>query len=172
MFLNYFKNFYIKKYVKNKLSNVTNLFQNAKVTTVGILVDETLFNKKEALIDQLINNGIDVNNIRLLVFKDKIQKKETYNYPIFSQSDLSLIGKIINKDAEAFIAEPFDLLINYYDVEKVSLIIATNESKAKFKVGFESIDKRLNHFIIESKIEDYGIFVTELFKYLKILNKI
>ena len=172
MFLNYFKNFYIKKYVKNKLSNVTNLFQNAKVTTVGILVDETLFNKKEALIDQLFNNGIDVNNIRLLVFKDKIQKKETYNYPIFSQSDLSLIGKIINKDAEAFIAEPFDLLINYYDVEKVSLIIATNESKAKFKVGFESIDKRLNHFIIESKIEDYGIFVTELFKYLKILNKI
>ena len=172
MFLNYFKNFYIKKYVKNKLSNVTNLFQNAKVTTVGILVDETLINKKEALIDQLINNGIDVNNIRLLVFKDKIQKKETYNYPIFSQSDLSLIGKIINKDAEAFIAEPFDLLINYYDVEKVSLIIATNESKAKFKVGFESIDKRLNHFIIESKIEDYGIFVTELFKYLKILNKI
>ena len=172
MFLNYFKNFYIKKYVKNKLSNVTNLFQNAKVTTVGILVDETLFNKKEALIDQLINNGIDVNNIRLLVFKDKIQKKETYNYPIFSQSDLSLIGKIINKDAEAFIAEPFDLLINYYDLEKVSLIIVTNESKAKFKVGFESIDKRLNHFIIESKIEDYGIFVTELFKYLKILNKI
>ena len=172
MFLNYFKNFYIKKYVKNKLSNVTNLFQNAKVTTVGILVDETLFNKKEALIDQLINNGIDVNNIRLLVFKDKIQKKETYNYPIFSQSDLSLIGKIINKDAEVFIAEPFDLLINYYDLEKVSLIIATNESKAKFKVGFESIDKRLNHFIIESKIEDYGIFVTELFKYLKILNKI
>ena len=172
MFLNYFKNFYIKKYVKNKLSNVTNLFQNAKVTTVGILVDETLINKKEALIDQLINNGIDVNNIRLLVFKDKILKKETYNYPIFSQSDLSLIGKIINKDAEAFIAEPFDLLINYYDVEKVSLIIATNESKAKFKVGFESIDKRLNHFIIESKIEDYGIFVTELFKYLKILNKI
>ena len=160
MFLNYFKNFYIKKYVKNKLSNVTNLFQNAKVTTVGILVDETLFNKKEALIDQLINNGIDVNNIRLLVFKDKIQKKETYNYPIFSQSDLSLIGKIINKDAEAFIAEPFDLLINYYDVEKVSLIIVTNESKAKFKVGFESIDNRLNHFIIESKIEDYGFFVT------------
>ena len=172
MFLNYFKNFYIKKYVKNKLSNVTNLFQNAKVTTVGILVDETLINKKEALIDQLVNNGIDVNNIRLLVFKDKIQKKETYNYPIFSQSDLSLIGKIINKDAEAFIAEPFDLLINYYDVEKVSLIIATNESKAKFKVGFETIDKRLNHFIIESKIEDYDIFVTELFKYLKILNKI
>ena len=172
MFLNYFKNFYIKKYVKNKLSNVTNLFQNAKVTTVGILVDETLIIKKEALIDQLVNNGIDVNNIRLLVFKDKIQKKETYNYPIFSQSDLSLIGKIINKDAEAFIAEPFDLLINYYDVEKVSLIIATNESRAKFKVGFESIDKRLNHFIIESKIEDYGIFVTELFKYLKILNKI
>ena len=172
MFLNYFKNFYIKKYVKNKLSNVTNLFQNDKVTTVGILVDETLFNKKEALIDQLINNGIDVNNIRLLVFKDKIQKKETYNYPIFSQSDLSLIGKIINKDAEAFIAEPFDLLINYYDLEKVSLIIATNESKAKFKVGFETIDKRLNHFIIESKIEDYDIFVTELFKYLKILNKI
>lgn len=172
MFLNYSKNFYIKKYVKNKLSNVTNLSQNAKISTVGILIDETYINKKEALIDQLINNGINTNNIKLLVFKDNIQKKETYNYPVFSQSDLSWVGKIINKDAKSFISESFDLLINYYDVEKVSLIIATNESKAKFKVGFASIDKRLNHFIIESNIENHSIFITELFKYLKILNKI
>ena len=48
----------------------------------------------------------------------------------------------------------------------------TNNSKAEFKVGFPSIDERLNHFIIKTEINNYNIFVSELFKYLKLLNKI
>ena len=48
----------------------------------------------------------------------------------------------------------------------------TNNSIAEFKVGFPSIDERLNHFIIKTEINNYNIFVSELFKYLKLLNKI
>jgi hypothetical protein len=71
-----------------------------------------------------------------------------------------------------FINEKFDLLINYYDVEKALLLLITRNSQANIKVGFSTIDKRLNYLIIDTKIENHAIFTHELFKYLKILNKI
>jgi len=45
-------------------------------------------------------------------------------------------------------------------------------SKAKFKVGFASVSKKLNHFMIGTHAEDHEVFMSELFKYLKILNKL
>jgi hypothetical protein len=48
----------------------------------------------------------------------------------------------------------------------------TRNSKAQFKVGFSSIDKRLNHLMIKTQIINHSVFVTELFKYLKLLKKI
>jgi hypothetical protein len=71
-----------------------------------------------------------------------------------------------------FIQTEFDLLVSYYEIEKVILLLITNRSKAKFKVGFSSIDKRFNHLTITTRIGNYSIFAHELFKYLKILNKI
>jgi hypothetical protein len=63
-------------------------------------------------------------------------------------------------------------LISYYDVEKPALLLTTHYSKALFKVGFASVDKRLNHLLIETTAENYKIYLKELFKYLKILKKI
>jgi hypothetical protein len=51
-------------------------------------------------------------------------------------------------------------------------VIVTHQSKANFKVGFTSVDKRLNHFMIETQVEKYNVFIDELFKYLRILKKI
>ncbi|MBC8882701.1 hypothetical protein H9X57_02750 [Flavobacterium piscinae] len=55
---------------------------------------------------------------------------------------------------------------------KTPLQIVTHKSKADFKVGFTSTDKRLNHFMIDTDVENYTVFVDELFKYLRILNKL
>ena len=81
-------------------------------------------------------------------------------------------GEINKKEVNDFIETPFDLLINYYDVNKSALLLLSTKSKAKFKVGFDTVDKRVNHFIIKTLVEDFNEFVLELFKYLKILNKI
>lgn len=172
MFLNYFKNFYTKKIVKNNLFDVKNSTHNDTITTVGILFDETYSNEKATLVSEIIKNGIDKKNIKVLSFKDKINKNEVYDYPIYSQSDLNWSGKIDTINVEDFISESFDLLINYYEIEKVPLLAVSHLSKAKFKVGFSTVDNRLHHLIIETNIEKYDIFVSELFKYLKILNKI
>ena len=172
MFLNYFKDFSTKKIVKNNLSNVKHLASDSIIKTVGIIFDESYFYEREDLVKELIRKGIEENNIKVLVFKDKIKKNEVFDYPVFSHRDLSWTGTVDKKEVKDFITEPFDLLINYYDTEKVALLLVSNLSKAGFKVGFASIDKRLNHFMIDTNAENYKVFMSELFKYLKILNKI
>jgi len=85
---------------------------------------------------------------------------------------LSWTATFDKSEVKDFTAQKFDLLINYYDTEKSALLLASNQSKAIFKVGFASIDKKLNHFMIDTNAENYKVFIDELFKYLKILNKI
>jgi len=172
MFLNYIKNFFTQKTVKKSLSNVNHSEAEAKIKTVGIIFDESYFYEKDALVQELIGNGIEESQISILVFKNKIPKNEQFDYPVFSHKDLSWAATFDKSEVKDFISTKFDLLINYYDTEKAALLLVTNQSKAKFKVGFASIDKKLNHFMIDTNAENYKVFVDELFKYLKILNKI
>ena len=172
MFLNYLKDFSTKKIVKNSLSNVKHSASDKVIKTVGIIFDETYFYEKEDLINELISNGIAESDIKVLVFKNKIKKNEVFDFPVFSHKDLSWRGTVDKKEVNDFIAEPFDLLINYYDTEKAALLLVSHLCKASFKVGFASIDKRLNHFMINTNAENHKVFMDELFKYLKILNKI
>ena len=172
MFLNYFKDLATKKIVKKSLSNVYQSTSDKVIKTVGIIFDETYFYEKEALVKELIYNGINQHDIKILVFKNKIKKNETFDYPVFSNKDISWLSTIDKKEINDFITTPFDLLINYYDTEKPILLLVSHLSKASFKVGFSFIDKRINHFMIDINAENYKVFTEELFKYLKILNKI
>jgi hypothetical protein len=172
MFLNYFKDFSTKKIVKNSLSNVKHVASDKIIKTVGIIFDESYFYEKEALVSELISNGIAEKDIKILVFKDKVKKNEVFDYPLFTNKDLSWHGTVDKKEVKDFVNEPLDLLINYYDTEKVALLLVSHSSKASFKVGFSTVDKRLNHFMIDTNAENYKVFIEELFKYLKILNKI
>jgi len=172
MFLNYLKNFFTQKTVKKSLSNVHPAVSEGNIRSVGIVFDESYFYEREALVGELVKNGIDEENIKVLVFKNKIRKNDTFDYPVFSHKDLSWTATFDKSGVKDFIAEKFDLLINYYDTEKAALLLVSNLSKANFKVGFSSVDKKLNHFMINTNAENYQVFVEELFKYLKILNKI
>ena len=172
MFLIYIKNFLTKKIVNKSLLNVKLVSTATKIKTVGIVFDESYFYEREALVQELIEQGIEEKDIKVLVFKNKINKNEVFDYPTFCNNDLSWTATFSKLEVLNFINENFDLLINYYDVEKIPLLLLSNESKANFKVGFSAIDNRLNHFMINTNAENYTVFIDELFKYLKILNKI
>ena len=172
MFFNYLKDLATKKIVKQSLSNVKHIASDEKIKTVGIIFDESYFYEREALVQELISNSIEEKDIKYIVFKDKIKKNEVFDFPVFSFKDLTWIATISNPRVNDFVKEPFDLLINYYDTEKTALVLSSHLSKANFKVGFSLIDNRLNHFMINTNAENYKVFMDELFKYLKILNKI
>jgi hypothetical protein len=172
MFLNYIKRILVKKTLKNSLRNVKVDDLKSPIKTVGLLVDESHFLNTNDLIKEIVSNGIVESSIKVIVYRDLLKKNEVYSYPTFGLKDFNFKGEVELQSINEFVSEEFDLLINYYDVEKPVLLLLTNNSKAKFKVGFSSIDKRLNHLMITSNTENYKVFVHELFRYLKILNKI
>ena len=172
MFLNKIKNFWSKKNVKKRLSEVKHTDSNNKIKKVGLIIDEVYFNDKVKLIQELTLNGILPSDIEFIAFRDTIKKNEIFDYSVFSNKDMSWNETFATQQANDFIAKKFDLLISYYDVEKAPLMLMTLHSKADFKVGFSSVDKRLNQFMIDTNAENYKVFINELFKYLKILNKL
>ncbi|MDI6050066.1 hypothetical protein QLS31_09505 [Flavobacterium sp. XS2P24] len=172
MFLNYIKDFFVKKTLKKSFQNLKNIESVNVVKTIGLLVDATRFAETELLIQQLIANGIAPENITTIAYRDKLKKTVEQTYPVFNSGNLNWNGEISSSEVNDFVSEKFDLLISYYDIEKAILLKITHISKAQFKVGFSSIDKRLNHFMIKTDVDNYTLFVSELFKYLKILNKI
>ncbi|MFV8369391.1 DUF6913 domain-containing protein [Flavobacterium sp. LB2R40] len=172
MFLNYIKNFFVKKTLKNSLQNLKSNASTAAIHTVGLVVDATDFVKIELLIKELSSFGIVPESIKTIVYNGKLKKGNKDTYPTFNARHLNWNGQISSPAVHDFINQKFDLLISYYDIEKAILMQITHHSKANFKVGFSTIDKRLNHFMIKTEVNSYSVFVSELFKYLKLLNKI
>jgi hypothetical protein len=172
MFLMYLKNFYTKKIIKNNLSNVTPKWTANKIEKIGIIIDESLFDKSELILSSLIERGYLKSQISVVIYKDKIDKNQSSSFPIFENKDITWFANIKPEPILNFISQEFDLLINYYEEEKSPLLLVSNLSKATFKVGFLSIDKRINHFMIATTMEEQTLFIEELFRYLKILNKI
>ncbi|CAM3718487.1 hypothetical protein FSS13T_13780 [Flavobacterium saliperosum S13] len=172
MFLKLIKDFLIKKLVKKSLSNYKPAIIEDKIQTVGLLIDESYFSKESELVSEIVSAGIQQKDIEVLIYRDKIKKKDTFQHHFFSRADITLNPDFKKPEVKDFIEKPFDMLISYYDVEKPPLTLVTLQSKARFKVGFSTIDKRLNSFMITTVAEKHQEFVSELFKYLKILNKI
>ena len=172
MFIKFIKEISLKKILKNTLHNVKPSILSTSIKTVGLLIDESYFLEKEELVRELVNNGINHGDIRLLVYKNKIKKNEVFQVPTFSGKDMNWKGSFSAGFVNEFINTDFDLLISYYDIEKTPLLLVTHNSKALFKVGFSTVDKRLNHLMINTNAENHKVFVHELFRYLKILNKI
>ena len=172
MFLNHLKDFTAKKIVKNNLAGAALLPSENKIRSIGLLVDESYFGHREQLVAALQREGLSGATVEVLAFRDKVKKSESFEYPVFSHADITWAATISRPQIRKFIDQPFDLLINYYDTEKAALLLVSHLSKASFKVGFASVDKRLNHFMIDTTAENYDVFATELIRYLKILNKL
>jgi hypothetical protein len=172
MFLNYIKAFSVKRILNNSLQNDRRNPDSGTIRTVGIVADENNLSAINDVIKCLTKVGIESQNISVIVFADKVKQHIVQTYPMFSTKDLNWNATFSSTAVNNFIGAEFDLLINYYDVEKLSLLRISQQSCAKFKVGFASIDKRLNDLIIKSTVENSTVFTQEVIKYLKILNKI
>ncbi|WP_395077357.1 DUF6913 domain-containing protein [Flavobacterium sp.] len=172
MFLKYIKELSVKKLLKSTLKHANSNTFSTPIKTVGLLIDESYFQEKEQLKQLIVQNGIKENNIKIIVFKDKIKKNDVYQELTFSNKNMNWKGVLKKDFINDFINTPFDMLISYYDVEKAPLLIITHNSRANFKVGISKIDTRLNNLMINTTVENYTVFTEELFKYLKILKKI
>ncbi|NHM02635.1 DUF6913 domain-containing protein [Flavobacterium difficile] len=166
------KDFFLKRKVNRKLANYQLQMSEDKIVSIGVLIDANYFSNQEALISEIEAQGIKRENIEILSFVNKNKKTLLEKFDYFFRKDITLGGLFKSERVTNFINKNFDLLISYYDVQNPTLLLVTKGSKAKFKVGFHTIDKRIHHLSINTIVENYSEFISELFKYLKILKKI
>ena len=171
MFLKKIKSFLLKKSLKTQLCEVKDASLGQAISRIGLIVDESHFLKTKELKQEIIDKGVNENDIKIIIYRDNFKDKESYFEPTFGLKHINLKSEFLDSAIDDFVSDEFDLLISYYDEEKPFLLKVTNSSKAKFKIGFATIDKRLNHLMINTGLENYKSFIHETFKYLKILNK-
>ncbi|WP_397362501.1 DUF6913 domain-containing protein [Olleya sp. R77988] len=159
---------YINKSIKNRVVNADNTI----IKTVGIVVNSKEFSDLEWINSFVKDLRINQNNLKILsLFNGKKEETSVYNNT-FSEKDLGWKGQFKSQVAKDFIANSFDLLVNFYETESLALQVISATTEAKFKVGIANANQKINDLIIDTKIKDKAIFKTELIKYLNILNKI
>jgi hypothetical protein len=172
MFLKYVKDFFVKKALKKGVNKLENVVGSSEIKTVGLLIDISYFSEIELIVKNITAYGIGEKNIKILAYKDKIGESKFAPQPTFGYEILNWKGEITDSKIVDFTTEKFDLLISCYELEKAILLKITNDSIAKFKVGFTTIDKRFNHLTINTALSNQDVFIEELFRYLKKLKKI
>jgi hypothetical protein len=172
MFLDFLKEIFLKRKLKNSFPNVKDDASGDRIRTVGLLLDETHFTRRAELVSALERHGIAGPDISVLAFRGKTRKNEPSDHSVFTMKDVSWAGDIESEAVSRFTAQRFDLLVSYYDVERPALMLVTARSEARFKAGFSAVDRRLSQLTIATVSENDAVFVDEMFRYLKILNKI
>ncbi|MGZ9676081.1 DUF6913 domain-containing protein [Flavobacterium sp. GNP001] len=170
--MNYIKRFLVKKTLNYGWGNLKTNVVNNRIKTVGILADDEKKELHEELLEAIFTHQIKVEKSSFLVFKSDKTNCFAENVTYFSPSDFGWSGGINEKLIIDFCDIEFDLLINFFNEPNPFLIKVAQRSKAEFKVGFDTVDQRLNYLLIQSADTEPTVFVDELFKYLKILNKI
>ena len=171
MFLTGIKRKSAEKYIIKELDK-SKMLSSDKIRTIGIIVDATVFEHFPYLNELADVFQIDKKNIEVLYYIPNKKQAKLFEGKVYSTSDLGFGGRLKSKDANNFISTEFDGLINFYDKDKLLLNLVSVSSKAKFKIGFSSINNKINDFAVTTSVNKITDFTAELKKYLIILKKI
>lgn len=155
-----------------KTKSSDNSLQISKnINTVGIIVNEGSTFDFEMLkrLQKQIASGSE--NFSILTYKNSTDGYNEFRGVIVNEKDFSWNGKLKSKEVKEFLEKPFDMLIDYTKSTTILSKYLAVKSKAKFKVGFANIDKRVYNFMIAVD-KDINLFNKELIKYLNIFKKL
>ena len=143
----------------------------AAARNIGILYTWESGNKESVISEFTSQIGQD-RQIKFLCFNpDRKQVIET-EHPVFSEADLTLLGKINSEEALHFLQEPFDYLFHLdFELNELmkSLLL---RSKAKCRVGFhtESGENCYELMIGINKSAGLHNFTAQILKYVNALS--
>ena len=64
------------------------------------------------------------------------------------------------------------MLINYYEDDNLMMKLLSVKTPARLKVGLGAQDPKVNDLILNTPMNDFKLFKSELKKYLKVLKEI
>ncbi|WP_223033244.1 DUF6913 domain-containing protein [Hanstruepera marina] len=172
MILKGFKEKSIKKKFNTILKTQSVTDKDHTVKNVGVIFNIEEVNDFEMFKSLADSLKLLPNAIQVIAYAND-EKDAAFSWnTCFHSKDFGWHGKINSVELETFLNTEFDLLISYYCEDILRLKLLTAYSKAKFKASIFQLDKRLNDLIIETKVNEFGAFKSELVKYLKVFNKI
>lgn len=172
MILKAFKANSNQKYI-NKLLNARQVaVSNAKMNSVGIILNMNEFSDFDVFRNYFKELGISPAKTKIIAFVEDAKDANPLWDTYFNPKDFGWKGKINNVELQSFINTQFDVLISYYNQENIELKIITAATNANFKIGLSQNDKRLYDLMIDVDTKQIELFISELTKYLHVLNKI
>lgn len=140
-----------------------------EVYTIGVIASGEIY--KWMKIEDEVERVLGLGNIRIYNYRP-YSSKDVPSYKFFTEKDFNWKGKVKNKYFKDFIETPHDLLIGYFNKNNLYLENAVLRSNAKFKVGFANVNQQLYDMEIAEQPTRIESFLSELKKYLIIMNKL
>ena len=139
------------------------------IKTIGCIIDP-LFPVEVNNFIKLVNKiGLKEKDLKLITFQENENGFNIFSNMNVTPKSISFTGNLTGKDSLEFISYDYDLLINFFKSNNV-LTLLSSKVNAKFRVGFSSVDSRLNDLMFSDKIKKYKEFDSELIKYLRIIK--
>ncbi len=161
------------KYLQEEMEKPPVLVERDKgVTSIGCIVDVDNFPKADMFYELIEEFSLRPNAIKIIGYKRDFDKNSPFAIQMFSDKDLGWKGDIENGYVLEFLGREYDLLINYYQDDNLMMKLLTIKTPARLKVGFSSVDPKLNDLILGTPFKDFKVFKEELKKYLTVLNEI
>ncbi|SDQ69245.1 DUF6913 domain-containing protein [Flagellimonas zhangzhouensis] len=162
-----------QKYLQEELDKPSKPVARKKgISSIGCIVDVDSFKNAEAFYELIEEFSLRPNAIKIIGYKKEYDKNSPYAIQIFSDKDLGWKGQIENGYVLEFLGREYDMLINYYEEDSLMMKLLSVQSAARLKVGLGSQDPKLNDLILNTPLNDFKLFKSELKKYLKVLNEI
>ncbi|MBP2833914.1 hypothetical protein J8281_17085 [Aquimarina sp. U1-2] len=138
--------------------------------TLAIIIDASYEINRSSLIRFAEDLGVSKDRLHILGYKGDNELEDDAYILHYNDKSFGVKGMVKSSSLLDFLKRDYDVLINFYEEDKLELNYVAAASKAKFKVGFSKVDHRINDLIIGASVHNPNLFMKELKKYLKILQ--
>lgn len=143
------------------------------IVSLGLILDQDSRGNLEDLRKFAEEIGVDSQQLKTLLFLPKqMRTQQIPGVTLITHSDINWFGKLKPKAVKEFLSHSFDMLLCYQKHPNKMLEELVKSSKAEFKVGRLEGNARMYDLAIASNHQDVMIFIEEVKKYLRILNRL
>ena len=144
-----------------------------KFPKFGVILDSEKDHLKEGFLKLKEEFGLRDADLLILTCKEERKNDDVYQGLIFTRKDLNWQGKIRNGEILNFAREPLDVLISFTEKESKLATFLVSVSNADLKVGRieDPGSAGLFDIVINTDFNEQEVFLMELKKYLRIINK-
>ena len=113
--------------------------------------------------------GLKDKDLKIITFQENDNGFNIFSNMNITPTSISFYGNLNGNDSLEFISYEYDLLVNFFTSNDV-LTLLSSKVNAKFRIGFDSVDPRLNDLIFSNKIKKFKEFEKEFVKYLNLIK--